>query len=156
VARHIQIQAALTLSDKRQEKWESLRVDLSDNAKQFVAERVGEKVGEYQESFGKHKPLNVLQKRTGLCQLMPVIRGGLPFIKLLKDWDVEQVQMELCFHGLSDQGKWRDSMIARLKANECNNKHFKMVAQMYGSAGFSHVIRRVHTIARVELICSTQ
>jgi hypothetical protein len=73
VARHIQIQAALTLSDKKKEKWKSLRVGLSNNGKQFVAEQVGEKVGEYRENFGKHKPLNVLQKRTGLCQLMPVI-----------------------------------------------------------------------------------
>ena len=106
------------MSDEKQEKWESLRVDLLDNAKQFVAEQVSEKVGEYRENFGKHKPLNVLQKRTGLCQLMPVIRGELPFIKLLKDRDMEQVQMELRFRGLSDQGKWRDVMIARLKANE--------------------------------------
>jgi hypothetical protein len=127
VARHIKIDGALTGSDEKQEKWESLRADLSDRAKQFVAEqRVGEKVGDFRENFGKHKPLNVLQKRAGLCEAMPVIRGELPFIKLLKDRDMQQVQMELRFRGLSDQGKWRDGMIARFKANECNNKYFKI------------------------------
>jgi hypothetical protein len=52
VARDIQNQAALTVSEEKQEKWESLRFDMWDNAKQFVAERVGEKVGEYRENFG--------------------------------------------------------------------------------------------------------
>ena len=125
MTRHKKIEEALSVSDEKLEKWEKLRVDLSDNAKQFVAERVSEKVDDYKVSFAKNKPLNALQRRTGLCQLMPVIRGELPFIKLLKERDMEQVQMELHFRGLSDQGKWRDGMIARLKADEGNNKYFK-------------------------------
>jgi len=125
VTRHKKIEEALSVSDDKLEKWEKLRVDLSDNAKQFVAERVSEKVDDYKVSFAKNKPLNALQRRTGISQLMPVIRGELPFIKLLKDRDMEQVQMELQFRGLSDQGKWRDGMIARLKADEGNNKYFK-------------------------------
>jgi hypothetical protein len=56
---------------------------------------------------------------------MPVIRGELPFQSLNKERDTVQVKMELRFRGLSDEGPWRDGLIARWKANEGNAKFFK-------------------------------
>jgi hypothetical protein len=96
-----------------------------ENKKQFKEERVSEKVEDYRESFHNNKPQNILQRRTGLCPLMPVIRGELPFRSLNKERDTIQVKMELRFCGLSDEGPCCDGLIARRKANEGNAKFFK-------------------------------
>ena len=86
---------------------------------------MSEKVADYRERFRNNKPLNVLQRRTGLCPLMPVICGELPFQALNKERDTVQVKMELRSRGLSDEGPWRDGLIARWKVNEGNPKFFK-------------------------------
>ena len=90
-----------------------------------MVERVGEKIEDYKTNFSTTKPPNALQRRTGLCPLMPVLTGRLPFRKLLKERDIEQVKQELRFRGLSDQGPWQKGLIARWKVDEGDTKFFK-------------------------------
>ena len=122
--RHLKIENILTESGAKKKRWKDMRSDLSGNAKQFVVERVSDKVDDYTESFQKNKAPNALQRRTGLCPLMPVLTGRLPFAGLLKARDIDQVKMELLFRGLSDEGPWKNGLIARWKEDEGDNKFF--------------------------------
>jgi hypothetical protein len=124
MARHGKIDNVLTESGAKKKRWNDMRSDLSENSKQFVVERVSEKVKKYTESFGTNKAPNALQQRTGLCPLMLVLTGRLKFISLLKARDMEQVKTELRFRGLSDEGPWKNGLIARWKENEGDTKFF--------------------------------
>jgi hypothetical protein len=125
IRRHTKIDNVLTGSVVKKKKWEDLKINLSANAKQFVVERVGEKVSDYETNFCNNKPANALQRRTGLAPLMAgVLTGQLPFRKLLKERDLEQVQMELRYRGLSDEGPWQKGLIERWKVAEGNNRLF--------------------------------
>ena len=61
IARHWKIDNVLTESGAKKKRWKDLRSDLSENSKQFVVERVSEKVEKYTESFGTNKEPNALQ-----------------------------------------------------------------------------------------------
>ena len=125
IRRHDAITEVLTGSAAKKKKWDDLKLDLSANAKQFVVERVSEKVDDYSSNFVNNKPANVLQRRTGLAPLMPgVLTGQLPFRKLLKERDLEQVKMELRYRGLSDEGPWQKGLIERWKVAEGNKRLF--------------------------------
>mgnify|MGYP002812481187 CR=1 FL=1 len=125
IRRHTKIDNVLTGSVVKKKKWEDLKINLSANAKQFVVERVGEKVSDYETNFCNNKPANALQRRTGLAPLMAgVLTGQLPFRKLLKERDLEQVKMELRYRGLSDEGPWQKGLIERWKVAEGNNRLF--------------------------------
>ncbi len=60
----------------------------------------------------------VLQRRVGRLELMPLVEGLEKSYMLLKDRDIEEVKKELRFRGLSDEGGWEKNLLLRLKKDE--------------------------------------
>ena len=63
---------------------------------------------------------NVLQRRVGRIELMPLLEGLVTYSMLLKDRDIEEVKKELRFRGLSDEGGWEKHLLLRLKKDEAD------------------------------------
>ena len=68
--RNKKIQDALTESNEKQQRWNDLRADLSDNVKQFKEERVSEKVV---SATINQATLSKDVRCTGLCPLLLVL-----------------------------------------------------------------------------------
>jgi len=106
-------------------KWMRLREDLSVKENQFVQKRCAIKKEKFVSEYGKNKPPNKLQKRAGNIDTMPIVQDKIPYQRLLKDRDTEQILQELRFRNLPTHGTWRDFLLKRLKEHEGDTKQFK-------------------------------
>jgi hypothetical protein len=74
----------------------------------------------YDRHYYDNRAPNVLQRRVGRVELMPLLEGLVTYSKMLKDRDIEEVRKELRFRGLSDDGGWANQLLVRLKKDEAD------------------------------------
>ena len=123
--RHEQIAKTLRDVDNKQEMWNSLQKELIQKDNQFMEHRVAVKVEQFDANYHRNKPQNKWQKhRAGEIDVMPILEGKVPYTKLNKSRDTEQIKKELEFRNLSTDGPWRDGLIKRLKEHEGDTKNF--------------------------------
>jgi hypothetical protein len=117
VKKHIHMEAKLTLPIN-QAKWDELKEYISQKINQFEEHRVAVKTEAYEMHYEDTVAPNVLQRRVGRVELMPLLEGLVTYSMLLKDRDIEQVKNELRFRELSDEGGWKKQLLVRLKKDE--------------------------------------
>jgi hypothetical protein len=115
--RNAQMESKLTLPANRA-KWDKLRECISKKINQFEEHRVAVKTEAYEMHYEESGAPNVLQRRVGRIELMPLLEGLVTYSMLLKDRDIEEVKKELRFRGLSDEGGWEKHLLLRLKKDE--------------------------------------
>jgi hypothetical protein len=87
---------------------------------QFEEQRVLVKTEAYEMHFDDVGAPNVLQRRVGRAEMMPLLEGLVTYSMMLKDRDIEEVKKELRFRGLSDEGGWEKQLLLRLKKDEAD------------------------------------
>jgi hypothetical protein len=111
--KHKQIAAKLTIPANKAE-WLQLREGVSKKMDQF------DKTEEFVGHFDENRAPNVLQRRVGRIELMPLLEGLCAYTYLDKRRDTEEVKSELRFRGLSDEGQWTLGLLASLKKDEAD------------------------------------
>jgi hypothetical protein len=99
-------------------KWTQLRADISESQNQFEMKRVAVKTEAWENNMSKNKNPNILQRRVGIVEMMPLLEGTVTYSLLLQARDTQQIQTELRFRGLPDDGGWKSCLIMRLKKAE--------------------------------------
>jgi hypothetical protein len=117
--RNAQMESKLTLPANRA-KWDKLRECFSKKINQFEEHRVAVKTEAYKMHYEESGAPNVLQRRVGRIELMPLLEGLVTYSMLKKDRDSEEVKKELRFRGLSDEGGWEKHLLLRLKKDEAD------------------------------------
>jgi hypothetical protein len=117
--KHTRMEAMLT-SPANKEKWDQLNEYISKKNNQFEEHRVAVKTQAYDRHYYDNRAPNVLQRRVGRVELMPLLEGLVTYSKMLKDRDIEEVRKELRFRGLSDDGGWANQLLVRLKKDEAD------------------------------------
>jgi hypothetical protein len=117
VKKHMQMEAKLTCPINKA-KWDELKENISEKINQFEEHRVAVKTEAYDTHYGVTGAPNVLQRRVGRVELMPLLEGLVTYSLLLKERDSEEVREELRFHGLSAEGGWEKQLLVRLKKDE--------------------------------------
>jgi hypothetical protein len=115
--RNKNMQAKLT-TDKGKAKWKQLRADITERLNQFELKRVLVKTEAWEKTIDKNKNPNVLQRRVGIVEKMPLLEGEVTYSLLREARDREQIKTELRFRGLPDDGGWKNSLLMRLKLAE--------------------------------------
>jgi hypothetical protein len=119
IKKNIQMEAKLTLPTNKA-KWEELREFISNKINQFEEQRVLVKTEAYEMHFDNVGAPNVLQRRVGRVEMMPLLEGLVTYSMMLKDRDIEEVKKELRFRGLSEEGGWEKQLLLRLKKDEAD------------------------------------
>ena len=119
VEKNTQMEAKLTLPTNKA-KWEELREFISNKINQFEEQRVLVKTEAYEMHYDDVGVPNVLQRRVGRVEMMPLLEGLVTYSMMLKDRDIEEVKRELRFRGLPEEGGWEKQLLHRLKKDEAD------------------------------------
>ena len=117
VNKHTQIEAKLT-NPANKAKWDKLKGNISEKINQFEEHRVAKKTQAYDNHYEETGAPNVLQRRIGRVELMPLLEGLVTYSLLLKERESEEVRDKLSFHGLSTEGGWKTQLLVRLQKDE--------------------------------------
>jgi hypothetical protein len=113
------MEAKLTLPTNKA-KWEELREFISNKINQFEEQRVLVRTEAYEMHYDDVGVPNVLQRRVGRVEMMPLLEGLVTYSMMLKDRDIEEVKRELRFRGLPEEGGWEKQLLHRLKKDEAD------------------------------------
>jgi hypothetical protein len=91
IKKNTQIEAKLTLPTNKA-KWEELREFISNKINQFEEQRVLVKTEPYKMHFDDVGAPNVLQRRVGRVEMIPLLEGLVTYSMMLKDRDIEEVK----------------------------------------------------------------
>jgi hypothetical protein len=115
-------------SDTERNEWERLRNQVTDKKNQYSEARVKLKTDDFKTKFNRPRAPNKIQRRRGV-EVTPYMLGKVPYGKLLKSRDWDNLKVELIHRNLSTEGTWT-ACKTRLIQHEGDNKNFSVLSNV--------------------------
>jgi hypothetical protein len=107
-------------------EWERLCREVSETDHQYSVERVKIKTDDFIAKYDKTRAPNVIQRRHGVT-VTPFMQKKMPFGKMNRDRDWDNIKKELAHRNLSIEGGWTQCK-ERLMENEGERQDCSMLS----------------------------
>jgi hypothetical protein len=124
--RHKRIANACDKNELKTKEWKRMRGHVSEKNNSYCVSRVHLKTEEYKNSFHIERTPNIIQRREG-ADVTPFMQGKVPYGKLNKTRDWENLKIELAHRHLLTTGIWTECKL-RLMEHEGDKQNFKVLS----------------------------